>query len=136
MKTTKETMMEYFRLLSRSNFKENVPLAITEDFTFVSPLGEFVGVEKMVRFMVDMHPKGVKAIMRPVNMLTDGDRAAVEIVEEWSATEDVPDSVAGPIKKGDTAYLKIAAFYKVRDGKVASARVYESPSRDDAFSFD
>ena len=128
MKTTKETMMEYFDQLNTGDFERVVPLLFTEDLTFVSPKRELTGLEAMTRLFIDAHPKGTKTVLRPTNMCIDGDNVAVEISEDWIFSEDIPETFVGPVKKGDTITMKIAGFYKVRNGKIAHVTVYEFPS--------
>lgn len=50
---------------------------------------------------------------------------AVELEQEFTAYEDVPNHYVVSIDKGETIKTSgVAAFYKMKDGKISSVRVY------------
>lgn len=50
---------------------------------------------------------------------------AVELEQEFTAYEDVPNHYVVSIGKGETIKTSgVAAFYKMKDGKISSVRVY------------
>ena len=127
---TKQKMMEYFDIYNTADYERVASLFYTEDVVFKFPADTFEGKENLLNFLKAVHPEGVKEIMRPTNMLMDGDNEAVEIDVEFTFGIDLPDFPLGPAKKGDILQNKIGAFYKIKGGKIVYITIYEfnSPS--------
>jgi hypothetical protein len=58
-------------------------------------------------------------------VITSGNLLAAELQSEFVATEDVPDFIAGPIKKGGRIFIINFLFYDLRDGKFSRIRSAE-----------
>jgi ketosteroid isomerase-like protein len=73
--------------------------------------------------------KGVKSetqrTIQVNKVLSSGNRLAVELQSEFLALADVPDFIAGPMKKGGRIFVNTFVFYDLRDGKFARIRSAE-----------
>jgi ketosteroid isomerase-like protein len=58
-------------------------------------------------------------------VITSGNRLAAELQSEFIATEDVPDFIAGPIKKGEKIFINTFLFYDLHNGKFSRIRSAE-----------
>ena len=66
-----------------------------------------------------------KEVMTPLNILIDGDRAAVEVESKMQAKIDIPDFLGrGPLMKGETLTAKFSGFYDLRGDKIRHIRIY------------
>ncbi|MEW6356856.1 MAG: nuclear transport factor 2 family protein [Planctomycetota bacterium] len=92
------------------------------DAVFEHPLkGTFKGKKALVEFWTAGH-KGIREVLKPRNVLFDGDRIAAELLIEWHCLEDT--DYLGPRKKGDIYYTECAAFYQLRNGKFTHVKLY------------
>lgn len=62
--------------------------------------------------------------MTPENIIIDGDFAAVEITDSFTAKMDIEDFLGHALKQGDTLTLNLCAIYKVQNDKIVSASIY------------
>lgn len=58
-------------------------------------------------------------------VITAPNHLAAELQSEFLALEDLPDFVAGPMKKGGRIFINTFVFYNLRDGKFARIRSAE-----------
>lgn len=121
---TKERMMEYYEVYNSGDHEKAVSIYYTQDVVFESPEVKYAGQENVIKFLVESHRAGVKEILRPIRILVDGDNVAVELEMELEVLEDIPDFHIKPVKKGESIKIGRAAFYKIRDGKIAHVKVY------------
>ena len=122
---SKENMIQYFETYSR-DWEEAALTYFTEDIVFENILGEeYSGRENLINFWKKVHVgKVVKENVTPVRILIDGDDVAAELLIEFYASEDVPNHIVAPLKKGEKLKLRFSAFYRIRDGKIAHVTVY------------
>lgn len=89
---------------------------------FEHPLeGTFRGKKALVEFWTAGH-QGIHEVLKPRNVLLNGDRIAAEFLIEWHCLEDA--DYLGPRKKGEVYYADCAAFYDLRNGKFIHVRLY------------
>lgn len=59
------------------------------------------------------------------NVITAGNQLAAELQSEFEALEDVPDFIAGPMKKGGRIFINTIGLFELRDGKFVRIRSAE-----------
>jgi hypothetical protein len=92
------------------------------DAVFVHPLkGTFKGRKAILDFWTEGH-KGIHEVLKPLNVLFDADRIAVEFMIEWHCLEDT--DYLGPRKMGDVYYAECAAFYRLKGGRFTHVKLY------------
>ena len=62
--------------------------------------------------------------MTPENIMIDGDFAAVEITDSFTAKMDIEDFLGQALKQGEKLTLNLCAVYKVKDDQIVSASIY------------
>ena len=60
-----------------------------------------------------------------VNVLGEANRLAAELQSEFVALEDIPDFIAGPMKKGGRLFINTIALYELHDGRFVRIRSAE-----------
>jgi predicted cation transporter len=84
-----------------------------------------VGRDNIIEWFTRSHALGYTEKLVPVNVLIGKDSVAVELKQEFTAYEDVLNHYVVPMDKGETVKTSgVAAFYKLKDGKISSVRVY------------
>ncbi len=122
---TKKALEEYFRDYSAGDFRMALDKHCTADAVFENTRVRIAGREKIIDWFTRSHALGYTEQIVPVNMLIGEDSVAVELAQEFTAAEDVPNHYVAALRKGDTIRTSgLAAFYKMRDGKISSIRVY------------
>ncbi len=122
---TKKALEEYFKDYSSGDFRMALDKHCTADVVFENTRIRIVGKEKIIDWFTRSHALGYTEQIVPVNFLIGEDSVAVELAQEFTAAEDVPNHYVAALMKGDTIRTSgLAAFYKMRDGKISSIRVY------------
>ncbi|MFA6033139.1 MAG: nuclear transport factor 2 family protein [Myxococcota bacterium] len=124
------TFHEYCRSFNDGDKSKTFDMYYTPDAVFMHPLkGTFTGKAAIVHFWTAGH-KGIKEILKPVNLVVENDRIAAEFIIEWHCTEDT--EYLGPRKKGETYYAECAAFYRLQKDRFANVKLYlkETPDKD------
>ncbi|MBB3048575.1 limonene-1,2-epoxide hydrolase [Litorivivens lipolytica] len=62
--------------------------------------------------------------MTPDSILIDGNRAAIEITDVFTARADVADFMGVSLKKGEQLTLKLCGIYTVENQKITEATIY------------
>ncbi|HCS28778.1 MAG TPA: nuclear transport factor 2 family protein [Spongiibacteraceae bacterium] len=94
-----------------------------DDLVLVSAQGEQQGIAAMIetyRYMIDTFEDR----MTPDNILIDGNAAAVEITNVFTARKDVADFMGHTLQQGETLTLKLCAVYRVDGSKISHACIY------------
>lgn len=81
------------------------------------------GKEAVLKYFKQLHLVFIE-IMKPQNILVDGDKAAVELENEFEAKADIPDFLGKSLKAGESTTARFGAFYDIRDGKISQVRIY------------
>ncbi len=122
---TKKVLEEYFKDYSTGDFRMALDKHYTADAVFENTRVRIVGKERIIDWFTRSHALGYTEKIRPVNILIGEDCAAVELEQEFTAYEDVPNHYVVALTKGDTIRTSgLAAFYKMKNGKIRSTRVY------------
>ncbi len=122
---TKKTIEEYFRDYNTGDFRMALDKHYAADAVFENTRVRIVGKEKIIDWFTHSHALGYTERVVPVNILIGEDSVAVELDQEFTAYENVPNHYVSALAKGDTIKTSgLAAFYKMEDGKIRSVRVY------------
>jgi ketosteroid isomerase-like protein len=122
---TKKAIEEYLRDYDTGDFKMALNKHYTEDAVFENTRVKVVGRDNIIEWFTRSHALGYKEKLVPVNIMIGEDSVAVELEQEFTAYEDVPNQYVAPMNKGETVKTSgVAAFYKLKDGKISSVRVY------------
>lgn len=62
--------------------------------------------------------------MTPDQIIIDGERAAIEITDRFTAKVDVASFLGRAFVEGEQFELKICGIYRVVDGKISTIRIY------------
>ena len=121
----KKAIEEYLRDYSTGDFRMALDKHYTADAVFENTRVRIVGKEKIIDWFTRSHALGYTESCVPVNILISEDSLAVELEQEFTAYEDVPNHYVSALRKGETIRTSgLAAFYKMKDGKISSIRVY------------
>jgi len=122
---TKKAIEEYLRDYDTGDFKMALNKHYTEDAVFENTRVKVVGRDNIIEWFTRSHALGYKEKLVPVNIMIGEDSVAVELEQEFTAYEDVPNQYVVPMNKGETVKTSgVAAFYKMKYGKISSVRVY------------
>jgi SnoaL-like domain len=122
---TKKELEEYFKDYNKGDFRTALEKHYTNDAVFENTRVRIVGKEKIIDWFTRSHALGYTETVVPATILVGEDTAAVELDQEFTANEDVPNHYVAPLSKGETIRTSgAAAFYKMKDGKIKSVRVY------------
>jgi len=122
---TRKAFEEYFRDYDTGDYGMALNKHYTEDAAFENTRVKIVGRDNIIEWFTRSHALGYTEKLVPVNMLIGEDIVAVELEQEFTAYEDVPNHYVVSIDKGETIKTSgVAAFYKMKDGKISSVRVY------------
>ncbi len=81
------------------------------------------GREAVLKYFKQLHLV-FREIMKPQKIFVEGDKAAVELENEFIAKADIPDFLGKSLKVGESTTARFGAFYDIRDGKIAHVRIY------------
>jgi ketosteroid isomerase-like protein len=122
---TKKAIEEYFKDYNTGDFRMALDKHYTDDAVFENTRVRIVGKDKIIDWFTRSHALGYRETVVPVNILIGEDSVAVELDQKFTAYEDVPNHYVSALMKGDTIRTSgLAAFYKMKDGKISSIRVY------------
>jgi len=92
------------------------------DAVFEHPLeGTFKGKKSIVEFWTAGH-KGIHEVLKPQNVLLDGDQIAAEFLIEWHCLENT--EYLGPREKGHVYRAEFAAFYHLKNDRFSHVKLY------------
>jgi len=80
------------------------------------------GKEAVLKYFRQLHLV-FKEIMKPQKIFVEGDKAAVEVENEFVAKTDTT-LFGKSLKVGESTTARFGAFYDIRDGKIAHVRIY------------
>ncbi len=122
---TGKRLEEYFRDYDTGDFRMALNKHYTEDAIFENTRVKITGRAKIIEWFTRSHALGYTEKVVPVNMVIGENIVAVELEQEFTARQDVPNHYVVSMKKGDTVKTSgLSAFYKMKDGKISSVRVY------------
>ena len=122
MALTKAFFEDYYRTYNSEN-PQALEALYADDVVFTSAQGTSHGRDAILqtyRYLIATFEDR----MTPESILIDGNHAAVEITDVFTAREDVPDFMGASLKKGETLTLKLCGVYTVKDGRIIHATIY------------
>ena len=78
-------------------------------------------------FLTGLH-QAVADELKPLNILVDGDRIAMEADDTITALHDLPDLPAGALRKGQRARVRMFGFYDTSGPLITHLRVAGWPA--------
>ena len=114
---------DYFRTHNDGRFDDLVKGFYTEDLTFDNPKTQVNGQEELIRFL-EKSSENVHIDLVPRTIVTNAGVTAVELDCVMHARKDLPDFLLGPLKRGDTAKMRMVAVYHLTDDRISRASVY------------
>ena len=120
----RDEIFEYFELYNKGRFKEAVNSYYIEDAYLWNTRIALCGRQKIIDWLYASH-QGYFEKLTPVNFITETKRAAVELKQQFHATEDLSHFLIRPMKKGEILTTRgISLFLKFNEGKICSSKEY------------
>jgi ketosteroid isomerase-like protein len=92
-----------------------------EDVLFTGGAREYRGRKALEDFLAWAHD-GVREVMRPQNVLQQGDLVFAEVDMDFHATKERPEFPFGHLRPGDQVTVKFFVTYRLRNGKVVELK--------------
>ena len=122
---TRKQMEDYFRDYDTGDYRMTLNKHYTEDAVFENTRVKIIGTANIIEWFTRSHALGYTEKVVPVNIVIGENTVAVELEQEFTALEDVPNHYVVSMNKGDVVRTSgLSGFYKMKDGKICSARVY------------
>ncbi len=122
---TKKAIEEYIRDYSTGDFRNALGKHYTADAVFENTRVRIAGRDNIIDWFTRSHALGYTESIVPTNILIGEDSVAVELAQGFTAYEDVPNHYVAALTEGDTIRTSgLAGFYKMKDRKISSVRVY------------
>ncbi len=122
MALTKAFFENYYHTYNSEN-PQALEALYADDVVFTSAQGTSHGRDAILqtyRYLI----ASFEDRMTPESILIDGDHAAVEITDVFTARENVPDFMGASLKKGEKLTLKLCGIYTVKDNRITQATLY------------
>ena len=95
----------------------------SEDLVFEYRNMKLEGREAVLEHFAGLQ-QGFTEKIRPISILVDGDRVAVEMEDTFTAKVDLPDFLGQSLKQGESIAARFSGFYDSRDNKICRIRLY------------
>jgi hypothetical protein len=118
----KERMEAYYRAFNRGNHESLIDF-YAEDIVFEYQNTRLEGRKALLEHFAGLQ-QGFTEKMRPVSILVDGNRIAVEVEDTFTAKVDLPDFLGQSLKQGESVTAKFGCFYDTRDQQISHIRLY------------
>jgi hypothetical protein len=122
----RQAFMEYTRAFSNAEF-DRFSRYYTEDV--VCSLGGVGIVLRGKSALVDFYREMFKHVRESLTLhqlIADDSGLAADITSQFTAIEDAPDFVVGPLKKGEFVRVPVFVHYELRDGRISRIKVARS----------
>ena len=117
-------LREYFRLYGEGDYKRAIDRYYSEDAYFWNTQIEITGRQEIIDWLHASH-RGYLEKLTPINIVSESDRAAVELDQEFHALEDISNFRIRPLKKNEVLKTRgICQFFLFDHGKVAAIKEY------------
>jgi len=90
----------------------------TEDVIINGPDRTMHGRQEWIDTLKFVH-QGIREKLTPLAFAREGDVLLSEMLVEFTATEDQPDFMHGPLLKGETIEMRFFASYRLREEQIA-----------------
>jgi len=118
-----EFMKNYWESYNRGDYRKTVSTYFAENVVFEQPEFAIVGSKNLADFWVEFH-QGVKETLKANRYVIQGNLVAAELEATLDITEDRPDFLIGPVKKGDSFPVIMSAYYDLGGDKISHVKVY------------
>jgi ketosteroid isomerase-like protein len=108
---------EYEALFNTGNDAALVERFFDDDVVFTGGARDYRGKAQLKGFL-DWAHDGVREVMRPQNVLQNGDLLFAEVDMDFHASKERPEFPFGHLRPGDLVTVKFFVTYRIRDGKV------------------
>ena len=122
MSLTRDFFERYYTTYNSEN-PEALETFYAENVEFTSAQGTSYARESILqtyRYLIGLFEDR----MTPNSILIDGNRAAIEITDVFTAREDVADFMGTSVKKGEQLTLKLCGIYTVTNNQITHAVIY------------
>jgi ketosteroid isomerase-like protein len=92
-----------------------------EDVLFSGGAREYRGKAQLKAFL-DWAHDGVREVMRPQNVLQEGDLLFAEVDMDFHASKERPEFPFGHLHPGDLVTVKFFVTYRIRNGKIVELK--------------
>lgn len=112
---------EYIRVFNTGDDPALIERFFADDIVLMGSTHEHHGKAELLRFLSWAHD-GVREVMRPQQILRQGDRIFLEADMDFHAMKERADFPFGHLHPGDLVTVKFFVTYRLRDGKVCELR--------------
>ena len=118
----KKGMEAYYRAFS-SGEHEALAAFYSEDLVFEYRDVRLEGRDKVIGHFAQLQ-QGVTERIKPLSILVDGNKVAVEMEDTFTAKFDLPDFLGNPLGQGKSVTGRYSGFYDIRNNKICHVRLY------------
>jgi len=130
-----DELFRYFKLYNQGHFEDTVDSYCVEDAYFWNTRITLCGRQKIIDWLYASH-QGYLEKLTPVSFIIAPERTAVELEQEFYATEDMSYFFIKPMKKGQILKTRgISLFLEYREGRICSLKEYRLLYKCDAELF-
>lgn len=119
----KNVIEAYYKDFNASNSGEVISAYYSDDVVFEYQGEKVTGITNVINYL-DGAWQAVKETLTPLNIIVDGNKAAVEVDDRIEAKIDLPDFLGRSFKTGDSINAKFSLFYDFQEGKICHIRIY------------
>jgi hypothetical protein len=119
----KNVIEAYYKDFNASNSGDVISAYYSDDVIFEYQGEKVIGITNVINYL-DGAWQAVKETITPLNIVVDGNKAAVEVDDRIEAKIDLPDFLGRSFKTGDSINAKFSLFYDFREGKICHIRIY------------
>jgi hypothetical protein len=121
---TKEKFTAYINAFNNKNYSDFGNYYNDDVVLVIAGEKELRGRQKIFDFYKEANAQTERTIQ--INkIITSGDMLAAELQSEFIATKDVPDFIAGPMKKGGRIFINTFVYYNIHNGRFSRIRSAE-----------
>ncbi len=114
----------YIDLYSKGQFEHAINYYFTKDAYFWNTRIALCGTQKIIDWLIASHT-GYSEKLTPVNVIVEPEGAAIELEQDFYATEDISHFFIRPMRKGEVLRTRgISWFLQFRDGKICNSKEY------------
>jgi len=123
MMDNRSLIQAYYKDFNASNSGKVLSAYYSDDVVFEFQGAKVSGLAEVIGYL-DQAWQAVRETLTPLNIIVDGDHAAVEVDDKMEAKIDLPDFLGRSLKAGESIQAKFSIFYDIRDGKICHIRIY------------
>ncbi len=112
---------DYVALFNTGDDAALIERFFDDEVVFSGGMRDYRGKAQLERFLHWAHD-GVREVMRPQNVLQQGDLLFAEIDMDFHASKERPEFPFGHLRPGDLVTVKFFVTYRLREGKVAELK--------------